>query len=380
MTGTNMKTRGNHKTSKYDFLIVGAGLAGASFAHKAVSAGKTCLVIDRNPYIAGLAHTEFVGPIAVHTFGAHIFHTNDDELWHYVTGLTEFNNFINSPMANYRGEVYNLPFNMNTFNKMWGTWRPEDAQAKIAEQRAAQTGEPRNLEEQAISLVGEDVYRKLVQGYTEKQWGRDCTELPAFIIRRLPVRFTYDNNYFTDPYQGIPRAGYDALVARMLEGSDVKLNTDFDPWYRENWRSIADRLVFTGQIDHFFRQELGMLEWRTVRFESERLEIPNYQGVAVMNFTDRDTPWTRIIEHKHFNPVDCDFTIVTREYPAEWQPGEQAAYTVNDERNTQLYERYREMAEDLSDVIFCGRLAEYKYLNMDQVILRAQEIARQALS
>ena len=358
----------------YDYLVVGAGLYGAVFAHEAQKAGKSVLVIDKRPNIAGNVYTEDIEKIHVHKYGAHIFHTNNKKVWDYITGFAEFNRFTNSPVANYKGELYSLPFNMYTFNKMWGVVTPEEAQAKIEEQRKEIIGEPKNLEEQAISLVGRDIYEKLIKGYTEKQWGRDCKDLPAFIIKRLPVRLTFDNNYFNALYQGIPMGGYTKMVENLLEGIEVRLNTD----YLENKKeldALAKKVVYTGPIDAYFDYELGYLEYRSVRFETETLDKPNFQGNAAVNYTDKETPWTRIIEHKWFefgkdeNGEELPKTIISREYSSEWKPGEEPYYPVNNEKNAALYARYKEMAEKENKVIFGGRLGEYKYYDMDQVIL-----------
>lgn len=355
----------------YDYLIVGAGLYGAVFARELTRRGKRCLVIDRRSHIAGNIYTETVSGIQVHKYGAHIFHTSDREVWDYVNQFAEFNHYINSPVAVYGDELYNLPFNMNTFSKMWGIRTPAEAKAKIAEQ-VAELGitEPQNLEEQALSLVGTDVYTKLVKGYTEKQWGRDCKDLPAFIIKRLPCRFTYDNNYFTDRFQGIPMGGYTALVEKMLEGVEVRLNTDyFDLIQAEP--NIAKRTVYTGCIDEFFGYRLGALQYRSVRFETEELPTDNYQGNAVVNYTHRDIPYTRIIEHKHFEFGTQPTTVISREYSAEWKPGLEPYYPVNDAENTALYARYQHLAESRPDVIFGGRLGQYRYYDMDKVIRTA---------
>ena len=369
----------------YDYLIVGAGLYGAVFAREAVNAGKKVLVIDRRPNIAGNVYTEDVEGIKVHVYGAHIFHTNNKEVWDYVNRYAEFNRFTNSPVANYRGELYSLPFNMYTFNKMWGVVTPEEAEAKIAEQRKEITGEPQNLEEQAVSLVGRDIFEKLVKGYTEKQWGRDCKDLPAFIIRRLPVRLTFDNNYFNALYQGIPTEGYTRLVERLLDGVEVRLNCDYLE-NREELDEMAERVVYTGPIDAFFGFRLGTLEYRSVRFETELLDQPNFQGNAAVNYTDRETPWTRIIEHKWFTfgrdekGNDLPRTVISREYSVEWKPGDEPYYPVNDEKNGALYQQYKALAEREKKTVFGGRLGEYKYYDMDQVIAAALQKAREELS
>ena len=358
----------------YDYLIIGSGLYGAVCAHEAMSKGKSVLVIDKRPQISGNVYTEEMEGINVHVYGAHIFHTNNKTVWNYVNQFAEFNRFTNSPVANYHGELYSLPFNMYTFNKMWGVVTPAQAEAKIEEQRkAAGITQPKNLEEQAISLVGTDIYEKLVKGYTEKQWGRPCSELPAFIIKRLPVRFTFDNNYFNALYQGIPMGGYTKMVARMLEGAEVKLNID----YLENKKELdklADRVIYTGAIDAYFGYQLGALEYRSVRFETETLDRPNFQGNAAVNYTDSETPWTRIIEHKWFEFGTQPKTVISREYSSEWKPGDEPYYPVNDEKNSRLYEQYRKMAENEPKVIFGGRLGEYKYYDMDQVIEAALRV------
>lgn len=359
---------------QYDYLIVGAGLYGAVFAHEAVKAGKTVLVVDKRPHIAGNVYTEDVEGIHVHKYGAHIFHTNKKHVWDYVNRFAVFNRFTNSPVANYHGELYSLPFNMYTFNKMWGVVTPEEAAAKIEEQRtAAGITNPKNLEEQAISLVGTDIYEKLIKGYTEKQWGRPCTELPAFIIKRLPVRLTFDNNYFNALYQGIPVGGYTNMVANMLKGIEVKLNCDYLE-NKENLNKLADKVVYTGPIDAYFNYNLGPLEYRSVCFETEVLDKPNFQGNAAVNYTDRETLWTRIIEHKWFefgkdaNGNDLPKTVISREYSSEWKVGDEPYYPVNDEKNSELYKKYKTLAEKESKVIFGGRLGEYKYYDMDAVI------------
>ena len=371
--------------AQYDYLIVGAGLYGAVFAHEAKAAGKRVLVIDKRPNIGGNVYTEPVEGIQVHVYGAHIFHTNSKEVWDYVNRFSVFNRFTNSPVANYRGELYSLPFNMYTFNKMWGVVTPEEAAAKIAEQRKEITGEPKNLEEQAISLVGRDIFEKLVKGYTEKQWGRDCKELPAFIIRRLPVRLTFDNNYFNALYQGIPVGGYTRLVENMLDGIEVRLNCDYLE-NRETLDALAEKVLYTGPIDAFYGFCLGTLQYRSVRFETELLDMSNFQGNAAVNYTDRETPWTRIIEHKWFtfgkdeNGNDLPKTVISREYSAEWKPGDEPYYPVNDERNGALYRAYKDLSDREEKVVFGGRLGEYKYYDMDQVIAAALVKSRQLLA
>lgn len=365
---------------KYDYLIVGSGLFGATFAYKATQAGKKCLAIDKRPQAGGNVYCEKVEGINVHKYGAHIFHTSNKEVWDFVNSLVPFNRYTNSPIANYKGELYNLPFNMNTFAQMWGVTTPDEAKAKIEEQRAeaiaALNGrEPQNLEEQALCLVGKDIFYKLIKEYTEKQWGRDCKELPAFIIKRLPVRFVFDNNYFNDLYQGIPIGGYNALIEKLLEGSEVKTNCDFFKEYKDNWREIADTLVYTGQLDEYFDYQLGRLDWRTVSFKTRVEDRPNYQGNAVVNYTSHEVPYTRVIEHKHFEMFgqavyDVLKTVVSEEYSTEYKPGMEPYYPVNDERNNALAERYRELAAKEENVIFGGRLAEYKYYDMAPVIER----------
>ncbi len=355
----------------YDYLIVGAGLYGAVCAREAVRAGKSVLVIDKRPNIAGNVYTEEIEGINVHVYGAHIFHTNNKTVWDYVNQFAEFNRFTNSPVANYHGELYSLPFNMYTFNKMWGVVTPQEAEAEIARQRAAAgITEPKNLEEQAISLVGTDIYEKLVKGYTEKQWGRPCTELPAFIIKRLPVRLTFDNNYFNALYQGIPMGGYTKMVEKMLDGIEVRLNVDYLE-NRDALDALADRVIYTGPIDAYFGYRLGNLEYRSVRFETEVLDTPNFQGNAAVNYTDRETPWTRIIEHKWFEFGYQPKTVISREYSSEWKPGDEPYYPVNDARNGALYQRYKALADAEQKVIFGGRLGEYKYYDMDAVIASA---------
>ncbi len=368
----------------YDYLIVGSGLFGATFARQATDAGKKVLVIDRRGNIAGNVYTEDVEGIHVHKYGAHIFHTNDKKVWDYVTRYADFNRFTNAPVANYRGELYSLPFNMYTFNKMWGVVTPEEAQAKIDEQRAEITGEPRNLEEQAISLVGRDIFEKLVKGYTEKQWGRDCKDLPAFIIKRLPVRLTFDNNYFNALYQGIPIGGYTKLVENLLKGIEVRLKCDYFE-HQAELDALAEKVVYTGPIDAYFGYSLGTLEYRSVRFETELLDTPNFQGNAAVNYTDRETPWTRIIEHKWFefgkdaDGNDLNKTVISREYSSEWKPGDEPYYPVNDEKNGALYQQYKALADKEQKVIFGGRLGEYKYYDMDQTIAAALKLAEREL-
>lgn len=360
----------------YDYLVVGAGLFGAVFAEQAKKKGKSVLVIDKRPHIGGNVYTEEIENIYVHKYGAHIFHTNNKKVWDYVNSFAEFNRFTNSPVANYDGELYSLPFNMYTFNRMWGVVTPQEAAAKIEEQRAAAgITEPKNLEEQAISLVGTDIYEKLIKGYTEKQWGRPCKELPAFIIKRLPVRLTFDNNYFNALYQGIPMGGYTKLVGNMLDGIEVRLNEDYMEKKAE-YDSIADKVIFTGAIDAYFGYSLGALEYRSVRFETEVLDMPNFQGNAAVNYTDAKTPWTRIIEHKWFEFKDQPKTVISREYSLEWKPGDEPYYPVNDEKNGALYARYKELAEREPKVIFGGRLGEYKYYDMDAVIASALDMAQ----
>ena len=366
----------------YDYLIVGSGLYGATVAQQLHASGKSVLVIDKRSQIAGNVYTYRCEGINVHQYGAHIFHTNNSTVWNYVNQFATFNRFTNSPVANYHGELYSLPFNMYTFNKMWGVVTPEEAAKKIEEQRKEITHEPQNLEEQAISLIGRDVYEKLVKGYTEKQWGRKCTELPAFIIKRLPVRLTFDNNYFNALYQGIPVGGYTKMVERMLDGIEVKLGTDY---FDDHWNSVAEKVIYTGPIDAFFNYSLGNLEYRSVRFETEVLDTPNFQGNAAVNYTDAETPWTRIIEHKWFefgrgeDGQDLPKTVISREYSSEWKPGDEPYYPVNDEKNSTLYAQYRELAAKEDHVIFGGRLGEYKYYDMDQVIAVALDKAAELL-
>lgn len=358
---------------KYDYLIVGAGLFGAVFAYEATKKGKKCLVIDKRDHIAGNIYTKETENINVHQYGAHIFHTSDRKIWDYVNSFADFNNYINSPVAIYKDELYNLPFNMNTFSKMWNIKTPSEAKAIIEKQiEELNITEPQNLEEQALSLVGTDVYEKLIKGYTEKQWGRNCKELPAFIIKRLPLRFTYDNNYFNDRYQGIPIGGYTKIVEKMLEGSDVLPDTDYFEFIKDN-EGIADKVLFTGMIDEYYDFCYGHLEYRTVRFETEVLDCDNYQGNAVVNYTDREVPYTRIIEHKHFEFGKQEKTIISREYSTEWEPGMEPYYPVNNERNNDLFEKYKALADKEEKVIFGGRLGNYKYYDMDKVIIAALE-------
>lgn len=372
------------KTMKYDYIVVGSGLYGAIFAHEAKAKGKSVLVVDKRPNIAGNVYTEKQEGINVHMYGAHIFHTNDKRVWNYITQFAEFNRFTNSPVANYKGELYSMPFNMYTFNKMWGVVTPEEAAANIEEQKKEITGEPKNLEEQAISLVGRDIYEKLVKGYTEKQWGRDCKELPAFIIKRLPVRLTFDNNYFNALYQGIPIGGYTKMVENLLDGIEVRLNTDYLE-HKAELDALADKVVYTGPIDAYFGFKLGTLEYRSVRFENETLDIPNFQGNAAVNYTDRETPWTRIIEHKWFefgkdeDGNDLPKTIISREYSSEWKAGDEPYYPVNDEKNGQLYAKYKELADKETGVIFGGRLGEYKYYDMDTTIASVLDMCEKEL-
>lgn len=370
---------------KYDYLIVGSGLYGSTFAYMTRKAGKKCLVIDKRNHLGGNVYCENIEGINVHKYGAHIFHTNDKGIWDFVNSIVPFNRYTNCPVANYKGELYNLPFNMNTFHQMWGVNTPIEAQAKIEEQKkdvlerihSEGASEPRNLEEQAMSLVGKDIYEKLIKGYTEKQWGRPCSELPAFIIKRLPVRFVFDNNYFNDKYQGIPEGGYNKLIVGLLDGIETKVNTDFNS-IKDHWRDFADKLIYTGPIDSYFDYCLGKLNYRTVRFENEIYDVPNYQGNAVVNYTDRETPYTRVIEHKHFEKFghavyDSAKTVVSREYSVEYNDGMEPYYPINDSRNNELAAKYREKAEQESDIIFGGRLAEYKYYDMAPVMVKAME-------
>ena len=363
----------------YDYLIVGAGLYGAAFAEQAKCAGKRCLVLEKRNHIAGNTYTEEIEDIQVHQYGAHIFHTNDKRIWNYVNQFAEFNRYTNSPVANYRGELYSLPFNMYTFNKMWGVVTPAEAEAEILRQKtAAGIAEPKNLEEQAISLVGTELYEKLVKGYTEKQWGRPCTELPAFIIRRLPVRLTFDNNYFNSRFQGIPEEGYTAMVRKMLEGTEIRLNTDYLE-QKPFWDAQAQKVIYTGPVDRYFEYCYGPLQYRSVRFETEVLDTANYQGNAVINYTDRETPYTRIIEHKHFVFGTQEKTVISREYSAEWKVGDEPYYPVNNDENNALYEKYRALAETETKTIFGGRLGEYRYYDMDVVLDRALKLAEREL-
>jgi len=364
---------------KYDYLIVGAGLFGAVFAHEAAEAGKTCLVLERRPHVGGNIYTCDADGVNVHRYGAHIFHTSDKKVWDYINRFAVFNNYINSPIARYKDESYNLPFNMNTFSKLWGVHTPAEAMAKVEEERS-KTGitEPKNLEEQAKYLVGEELYEKLIRHYTEKQWGRPCKELPAFIIKRLPLRFTYDNNYFNDRYQGIPEGGYTPMIEKLLAKADILINTDYKE-YIKNHPAIASKTVFTGMLDEYFGFCYGPLEYRTVRFQNETLDLPDYQGVAVVNYTDAEHPYTRIIEHKHFQYQKGGKTVISREYSEQWHPGMEPYYPVNTEENNALYEKYRALADAEPGIIFGGRLGEYKYYDMDKVIARALETARNEL-
>ena len=363
----------------YDYLIVGAGLFGAVFAQQATQAGKSCLVIDRRDHIGGNLYTKEIEGVETHMYGAHIFHTSDQTVWEYVNRFTAFNRYTNSPIALYKGKAYNMPFNMNTFNSLWGVITPQQAREKIAMQIAdAGIREPKNLEEQALSLVGRDIYETLVKGYTEKQWGRRATELPAFIIRRLPVRFTYDNNYFNDRFQGIPVEGYTKMIERMLEGAEVRLNCDYFG-AREELSALAKTTVFTGMIDQFYDYCFGMLEYRSLRFETEVLDMENYQGNAVVNYTEYEVPYTRIIEHKHFTFGTGGKTVITREYPAVWKPGDEPYYPMNDEKNNALYEKYKALAEQEKNVLFGGRLGKYKYYDMHHVVAQALELAQSVL-
>ena len=380
---------------KYDYLIIGSGLFGATFAHLAHKQGKTCLVIDKRPHLGGNIYCENIEGINVHKYGAHIFHTSNKEVWNFVNSIVEFNRYTNSPVANYKGKLYNLPFNMNTFYQMWGVTTPEEAQAKIDEQKAEAVAkmkadgvsEPRNLEEQAQVLIGKDIYERLIKGYTEKQWGRKCTDLPAFIIKRLPVRLIFDNNYFNDKYQGIPIGGYNKLIDGLLEGADTKVSIDFfedeielpngnKGLLKDHWKELASKLVFTGKIDEFYNYQLGKLNYRTVRFEQETIDCPNYQGNAVVNYTEREVPYTRVIEHKHFEMFGAEVyetpkTVISKEYSTEWKDGMEPYYPVNDKENSELYAQYKDLADQEEDVIFGGRLAEYKYYDMAPIIEKA---------
>ncbi len=369
--------------SHYDYLVVGAGISSAVFCHEASKLGKSCLVIDRRDHIAGNIYTEDVEGINVHRYGAHIFHTSLRPVWNYVNQFAEFNNYVNSPVARYKDELYNLPFNMNTFSKMWGIKTPEEARQIIEQQKAdaaAQIGdgEPKNLEEQALSLIGKDVFEKLIKGYTEKQWGRSCTELPPSIIKRLPVRFIYDNNYFNDRWQGIPMGGYTAMVERMFGDTEILLNTEYREFVAAN-EGIADRIIYCGPIDEYFDFKLGTLEYRSLRFENETVECENWQGNAVVNYTEREVPFTRIIEHKHFEKQESPVSVITREYPADWKPGDEPYYPINDERNSKLYEQYVELAKEEGDVVFAGRLGGYKYYDMDKAIDAAFDLVKAEL-
>lgn len=385
LVGLKEPMKGMFMKNHYDYLVVGAGITAAVFAHEAALAGKSCLVIDRRPHIAGNIYTKDVDGINVHEYGAHIFHTSIKPVWDYVNRFAEFNNYVNSPVAVYKDELYNMPFNMNTFSKMWGIRTPAEAAAIIEEQKAACAVEnPANLEEQALSLVGRDIFEKLVKGYTEKQWGRDCKELPASIIRRLPVRFTYDNNYFNDRWQGIPMGGYTAMVERMFGDTEILLDAEYKEFSAEH-EGIADRVIYCGPIDEYFDYKLGNLEYRSLRFESEKLDCENWQGNAVVNYTEREVPFTRIIEHKHFEfgrnaaGETIPTTVITREYPANWQPGDEPYYPINDERNTKLYEEYAALAEAEGDVVFAGRLGGYKYYDMDKAIAAAFDLVKAEL-
>lgn len=365
-----MQINQENKQKSYDYIIVGAGLFGGVFAYQAAKHGKKCLVLEKRNHLGGNIYNEQIEGINVHTYGAHIFHTSDKKVWQFVNSLAEFNRYTNSPIANYRGEIYNMPFNMNTFSKMWGVATPEEAKKKIEEQRAGIQGEPKNLEEQAISLVGRDIYEKLVKGYTQKQWGRECKDLPSFIIKRLPVRYTYDNNYFNDPYQGIPIGGYNVIIDKLFAGCDVELGCDYLS-NRERYDAMGATIVYTGMIDAYYGYRFGQLEYRSLRFETEVKDTDNYQGVAVVNYTSSDEPYTRIIEHKHFEFGTQPKTVITREYPVDWKPGMEPYYPVNDEKNQAIYQQYETLAAAEKNVIFGGRLAEYKYYDMDKVIASA---------
>lgn len=363
---------------QYDYILAGAGLFSGVFAYLAGKAGKKCLVVEKRNHMGGNIYCEDVEGIHVHKYGAHIFHTSNKKVWQFVNELAEFNRYTNSPVANFKGEMYNMPFNMNTFSKMWGISTPAEARAIIEKQRAGVTGEPKNLEEQAISLVGRDIYEKLVKGYTEKQWGRDCKELPAFIIKRLPVRYTYDNNYFNDLYQGIPNGGYNVIIDKLFEGCDVELNSDYLE-KKDYYDSLGEKVIYTGTIDSYYGYRFGKLEYRSLRFENELLDEENYQGVAVVNYTDRETPYTRVIEHKHFEFGVQQKTVITREYPVTWSEGMEPYYPVNNEKNQELYQRYAGLAAKEDRVIFGGRLGEYKYYDMDKVIESAMKLAEREL-
>ena len=363
---------------KYDYVLVGSGLYSGVFAYLARQKGKRCLVVEKRDHIGGNIYCQDMEGIPVHKYGAHIFHTSNKKVWEFVNSLAEFNRYTNSPVANYKGEMYNMPFNMNTFSKMWNISTPQEAKAKIEEQKASVQGEPRNLEEQAIGLVGQDIYEKLVKGYTEKQWGRDCKDLPAFIIRRLPVRFTYDNNYFNDLYQGIPIGGYNVIVEKLFEGCDIETGSDYLE-KKDYYDAMADKVIYTGMIDAYYGYCYGKLEYRSLRFETEVVDTDNYQGVAVVNYTDRETPYTRIIEHKHFEFGTQPKSVITREYPVTWEEGMEPYYPVNDEKNQSLYRRYEELAAKEDKIIFGGRLGEYKYYDMDKVIESAMNMAEKEL-
>ena len=364
---------------KYDYVLVGGGLFAGTFAYHAVRRGKKCLVIEKRKALGGNLYCEDVEEIHVHKYGAHIFHTSNRKVWNFVNSLVEFNRYTNSPIANYKGEIYNMPFNMNTFNRMWGVATPEEAKKIIDEQRAVIEGEPKNLEEQAISLVGSDIYKKLIKGYTEKQWGRDCKDLPSFIIKRLPVRYIYDNNYFNDSYQGIPIGGYNVLIQALFEGCDVELDVDYNR-NREKYNELGEKILYTGTLDSLYDFCYGNLEYRSLKFETEILDKKNYQGVAVVNYTDRETPYTRVIEHKHFEYGAQDKTVITKEYSVNWKVGMEPYYPINDEKNQSLYQKYREKAEQESNLIFGGRLAEYKYYDMDKIIESAFQLIERELA
>ena len=367
-----------NEMKKYDYVLVGSGLFSGVFAYHAVKAGKKCLVVEKRDTVGGNLYCEDMEGIHVHKYGAHIFHTSNRRVWQFVNSLVEFNRYTNSPVANFHGEMYNMPFNMNTFSKMWNISTPAEAKAIIDKQKASIKGEPKNLEEQAISLVGEDIYKKLVKGYTEKQWGRDCKDLPAFIIKRLPVRFTYDNNYFNDLYQGIPIGGYNVLIQKLFEGCDIETGVDYNE-NREKYNELGEKILYTGTIDSFYDYCFGKLEYRSLKFETEVLDEENHQGVAVVNYTDRETPYTRIIEHKHFEFGTQPKTVITREYPADWKEGMEPYYPINDERNQNLYQQYKELADKEERVLFGGRLAEYKYYDMDKVIESAFKLVEKEL-